>query len=71
MYKFKEMVGELRDRENEASRKAKKSLEILDQMKDEKAQVNFILIVFKLFKKIFYFNFEHEKGRNGKSEAGG
>jgi len=37
--KFKQMVADLRDRESEATKKVKNSLEIVDQMRDEKTQV--------------------------------
>lgn len=41
MQKMKQMVGDLRDRESDAAKKVKNSLEIVEQMQVEKAQVRF------------------------------
>jgi hypothetical protein len=39
MQKLKQMVNELRDRESDAAKKVKNSLDIVEQMQMEKAQV--------------------------------
>ncbi|CAG7826201.1 unnamed protein product, partial [Allacma fusca] len=36
--KFKQLMGELRDRENDAAKKVKKSLDTVESMQEEKAQ---------------------------------
>jgi len=42
MHKLKQMVNELRDRESDAAKKVKNSLDIVEQMQVEKAQVHFL-----------------------------
>jgi len=45
MSKLKQMIGELRDRESDATKKVKHSLEIVEQMQMDKSQV---------FRRFFY-----------------
>jgi hypothetical protein len=47
MQKMKQMVSELRDRESDAAKKVKNSLDIVEQMQIEKQQV--------CYKNIFFF----------------